>query len=242
MGNPLSQEALRAFADELDSIEKSAGFLRQALSLPMAAVRAVSGGTGNALVDTGARLSKGPMRSLHEGWTAMSPKILTRTERAGSGMGIPFTKKRILQAGQHLVGGAPAHGGVRGLAERASRAGWTGKGDITKYLPVGEKGVLAGFTAPGIAELHKGPAATPTGEGAAGERSGSLLGGTGGWVLGAGLGLPASLAMMFGGEYAGKHLGRLIDRTRAGAGPRQLTAPSPQEAQQQLSRISETYG
>jgi len=49
--------------------------------------------------------------------------------------------------------------GVKGVAGALSQRGWTGSGKYTKYIPVGGKGLAAGFTAmslPGLADAARG--------------------------------------------------------------------------------------
>lgn len=135
-------------------------------------------------------------------------------------------------------------GGAKGVAEELSRSGWTGQGRVTKYLPTSQKALMAGFAASEIPGIVNAPAATPTGEGAALERLGGALGGTAGWIAGTGkMGLIPSAALWLAGEKAGKGLGRLADRLRSGASVGQaVTAPSPQEAREQLAKIYQTYG
>lgn len=129
------------------------------------------------------------------------------------------------------------------LAEEASRRGWTGAGELTKYLPVGHKGLTAAFTAAEIPGIISADKATPTGEGAFLERGLGTLGGLGGMVAGTGVGFIPGMAMYLGGHYLGGKSGRILDRLRSGASVGQaIRAPSPAEAEDQLRTIQEYYG
>lgn len=160
--------------------------------------------------------------------------------------------KEFLQGGEHLVAPnvgmdvlkAKGLGGkLRAGAEELSRRGWTGAGDITKYMPVGQKGMIAGMGAMSIPHVAGANKPTRTGSGGALERGLGLAGSTAGMVLGGGLGLVPALALWYGAEQAGSKGGRVLDRLRAGASPREaLTAPTPEEAQEQLETIYRTYG
>ena len=149
-----------------------------------------------------------------------------------------------LEEASRSLGEAWRGGRVKGVAEELSRRGWTGQGSRMKYLPVSQKAMMTGFAASDIPGIVNAPAATPTGEGGALERLGSTLGGTAGWIAGSGrIGLLPSVALWMAGEKAGKSIGRFADRTRAGASPlRAATAPSPEEAREQLAKIYQTYG
>lgn len=139
--------------------------------------------------------------------------------------------------------GAWREGGVKGTMEELSRRGVTGQGDFTKYLPVGEKSLVAGFGASEIPGIVNAPEATPTGEGSKLERLGSLLGGSAGWIAGTGTGFLPSVALYMAAAKAGSSAGRVADRMRAGAPLGEAaTAPSPREAREQLAKIYQTYG
>ncbi len=132
----------------------------------------------------------------------------------------------------------------KGIAERLSRAGWTGQGKYTKYMPLSQKAMMTGFAASEIPGIVNAPAATRTGEGARLERLGGALGGTAGWIASTGrMGLIPALALWTVAQKAGAGAGRLADRMRAGATFGEAsTAPSPQEAREQLAKIYQTYG
>jgi hypothetical protein len=117
-----------------------------------------------------------------------------------------------LRAGTHLAPDATVSPGVRGAFERLSRGGWTGEGAITKYLPFGQKGMLAlgtATSAPGIVEAaRKGPSAEGGG-------LGEQLGGAAGFLLPSIMfgGMPtASLLATIPGMMGGAALGRMIDK------------------------------
>lgn len=138
---------------------------------------------------------------------------------------------------------APDTNRLKTLAEELSRRGWTGKGEVTKYLPVGTKGMIAGFSGASIPGIVDAPKATPTGEGAALERLMREVGSTGGMIAGTGVGFVPGMALWGLSEYGGKRLGRILDRYRAGASlPQAVMAPSPQEAAKQLQTIQQYYG
>ena len=131
-------------------------------------------------------------------------------------------------------------------AEELSRRGWTGRGKYTKYLPVGAKSGLVGWTlpfaAPDIREAY-GKKTGPTGEGGMGETIGSHLGGLGGFAMSGGLGLPSMLGLSVLGSGVGGRLGKIVDRLRGGASlPTAAMAPSPTEAAGNLEDIQRYYG
>lgn len=140
--------------------------------------------------------------------------------------------------------GAAFKAGPKGVAEELSRAGWTGKGQYTKYLPLSQKALMTGFAASEVPGIVNAPAATRTGEGGALERAGGMLGGTAGWIASSGrIGLLPAAALWMAAQKAGTTVGRIADRMRAGASLGEAaTAPSPQEAREQLAKIYQTYG
>lgn len=126
---------------------------------------------------------------------------------------------------------------VQALAEELSRRGWTGKSRALKYVPVGEKSWLAGFAAPIVPTALKAPAPTQAGEGGALEETLGGVGDIGGWILGAGAGIPG-MAAWYAGSKAGRAAGRVLDRMRAGANIGDaISAPSPTEAQEMMGKI-----
>ena len=134
-------------------------------------------------------------------------------------------------------------GKTRATFEELGRRGWTGEGRITKYLPVGGKGITTGFAASAIPSVVNAPRAERTGEGGALEAALGEAGGTLGFVGGGGLGLVTGLGASVGGHKAGSKLGRTLDRLRAGASLGEAwSAPSPTEAAAQIAKIQKHYG
>lgn len=120
-----------------------------------------------------------------------------------------------LRAGTHLAPGAELSKGVKGLAERASRAGWTGEGAMTKYLPIGQKGFLATGAAATAHDVHRQVRdGRQPGESGIGENVGGLVGYTAPAVLLGGM-PTASLVGALGGMFAGGNLGRRLDNALA---------------------------
>lgn len=126
-----------------------------------------------------------------------------------------------LRAGTHLAPEAELSKGVKGVAERLSRGGWTGEGALTKYVPLGQKSWFTLGAAPQVYDIAKGP--EPGGPSRA-EQIGSLAGFTlPGIMFG---GMPtASLVGSLGGMMAGGALGKRLD-----------TALAPRTAQQEFTR------
>lgn len=142
-----------------------------------------------------------------------------------------------------IITGKKGDSRVRRIAEELSRRGWTGKGNITKYLPVGTKGMTGVFTAAEIPGVVTAPEATPTGEGSKVEKGLGLVGGLGGMIAGTGVGMLPGLALYSAGHYAGGKAGRILDRLRAGGSLSEAVgAPSPEEATEQISKIRKYYG
>ena len=154
--------------------------------------------------------------------------------------------EHLYQSGGGLGAALKAQGAgakARAVAEELSRGGWTGAGGYTKYLPVGQKGMTAGFGAMAIPEVVGAQPASRTGEGAALERALGGVGSIGGMVLGGGLGIVPALALWEVAQRGGAKAGRVLDRLRAGGTVGEaLTAPSPQEAQEQMQKIYKHYG
>ena len=134
-------------------------------------------------------------------------------------------------------------GGLKGTAEELSRRGWTGETKYTKYLPVGGKSWIPGYSALTLPGIINAPPPSKSGEGARGERIGGEIGSMAGMALTGGLGvLPGTIGWMIANK-AGGRAGRVLDRLRAGASVGEAVhAPSPTEAAAQLSEIQKTYG
>lgn len=263
MGKQIDPAIYGAFVDELTK-ESGVALLRRAASaLTGTAGQARAAGRLQRAAETGAEVYKRirhPISyGLPQGWKTMTPtagagqlgqvRRAARLEAAGNAPAASAFRaasgKHLLEKGKTLreaVKG-PKGSRVKAVAEEMSRRGWTGKSKAFKYLPVGEKAMVAGFPMAAIPGVVNAPKATPTGEGGAVERAGGELLGAGGWVLGAGLGGPAGIAAAIGGSMVGSRLGRFADRMRAGANPiTAATAPSPTKARKQLSNIQRYYG
>lgn len=94
---------------------------------------------------------------------------------------------------------------LQNTAESLSRRGWTGQGNLTKYLPVGAKGMLAVGAVPtaiGMAGVARGGSAEDAFGGAAG---------TVGAVAGTGLPFVGSTILGKTFEGAGRRLGTGVD-------------------------------
>jgi len=117
-----------------------------------------------------------------------------------------------LRAGTHLEPNADLSSGIRGLAERASRSGWTGEGAVTKYMPIGQKSMLGlgvAASAPGIVDAARyGPSEQ---FGGVGEQAGVLAGFALPAVMFAGMPKSSLVAPILGG-FAGGRLGKALDR------------------------------
>lgn len=116
-----------------------------------------------------------------------------------------------IRAGSHLAPDHQVAPGVKGLAERASRSGWTGEGKLTKYLPVGQKGMLLSGTLasmPGIVDaMRYGPSEYG---GGVGEQALSLAGFTVPAVMAGGMPTASFVIPLLGG-FAGGRLGKALD-------------------------------
>jgi hypothetical protein len=247
-----------AFIQEVDHIQKEAvglpKFVLQGLgklkgvAKGWSRVKPTAQGYSGDLVEAASRV-KNPLAGIRKGWMASSPR--TALEQ---GVISPKDAERLLKRSPWMAEKArplveiarstPGYGGkAREVARELSRRGWTGEGNVTKYLPVGSKGLAATFAAPVVGDVARSQKATPTGEGGAVE---NLLGGVGmtlGGIASTRLGVLPGLGMFTLGSQGGKGLGRVIDRFRAGASPSQaLFAPSPQEAAEQLQNIGRYYG
>ena len=162
-----------------------------------------------------------PVKTVREGWKSMSPvknpermkEIAARgmesaaaaakkgkdASPGATGVAHHFAKSRPL-------GEAVQSGGVKGVAEELSRRGWTGQGAATKYMPVGDKGMAAGF----------GALAAPTavrpflGKGTF-EEAGKTVGGHAGFMAAPELGFVAGTVPMAMGEKAMGGAGKVLD-------------------------------
>lgn len=269
MGDPLNEQGLDAFSDELQKLAGGATFFRRAGEILKNKLRHPSELGLRALGSIG-RLSKGvfsggdealkrmahPVEGLKEGWRASSPLHEMRQKAKTLGFNSVEEAAKSLQSkgnakdykdfmgggGEHLLGTQPGTGRIRSIAEELSRQGWTGAGKRTKYLPVGNKAMMPGFAAMAIPDIVNAPEPTPTVGGGALETGLGELTGTLGMIAGTGVGLAPGLGMWHVARTAGGRLGRVLDRVRGGAGFKDaLTAPSPQEAEEQLQNIQQYY-
>jgi hypothetical protein len=234
-----------AVLDEVEGINKSAGVPARTILGRLRQFAAA----GAADIGTAAQRVANPLEGIPAGWRAMRPQIK------------PEEARRIVQKGQkggwftrtfgegsqkHLLDKPRTIREALGrgeLSSELSRRGWTGRGKVTKYMPLGQKGLTAGFAASAIPSITSAPKATPTGEGGRYEQLMREVGGTGGFVMGGGLGMAPAMGLASGGSYVGGKFGRVLDRLRSGANIVQaVEAPSPTEASQQMSRIRKYYG
>lgn len=297
MGDPLSQESLESFNDELQKLAAgeflhSVGrFMLNRLRMPKKLGLGALGYVGKhtkGIFEGGdkalQRMKPGNiLKGMAEGWRESAPINVMREKAKKLGYGSvqeaaaklegqippepakrpfltklktgPTEEERAYAAaqkahsdfmqggGKHLLGSKPGAGRLQRMADELSRQGWTGAGQKTKYLPVGMKSMAVVPAALEIPEIVNAPPPTQTGEGGALERGLGLLGGTAGFVSSTGVGLVPGAAMWLGGQYAGGRLGRILDRLRAGAPLRTaVSAPSPQQAAEQMQDIQKYYG
>lgn len=120
---------------------------------------------------------------------------------AGKAVSKPGGVRQVMGEGwQHLgkptqsLAKARQAGGAQGVLKELGERGWVGKGQYSKYMPVGSKSLVAGLPlAFAPAELKKGDPEF-TGQGRA-ERAGRLAGETAGWVAGAPIGAAGGAAL-----------------------------------------------
>jgi len=228
VGDPLNQQVLAAFADELELMEKEASIGGAALTAgkwlagrPGWAYRGIMGAKGKGFREAGKRLLS-PIKSTKAQWKGMEPGAVGALKKSR-------WDNKVQRAAKHL-----------------GQKGWTGKGKFTKYLPVGQKGLTVGltggFAAPAIADAAK-KTVSPTGEGGLGEVGLGEALGLGGMVMGTGLGLAPAIGLYSAGSYLGGKAGRIIDRLRGGADVgTAVNAPSRREAEEQLANIQRYHG
>jgi hypothetical protein len=229
---------LRAFFDELECLEKTA-FMGPVgkffAKLP-----------GEAATATERLLN--PVKGIREGWKELSGTFrANQFSDAEKAKAIASGKQHLFQPSVPLREAVKSPSGrVRGVSEELSRRGWTGEGKLTKYLPVGQKGLGVGLGAGiGIPEVYKsykaGPVG-PTGEGGVAESGLGELLGTSAFIGAGRLRIVPGMAMYGLASGLGRKSGRIVDRLRSGASLRQaISAPSPTEAQDQLANITENY-
>lgn len=216
-----------------------------------------------------------PLQGLQTGWSEYEPRVMMAHRealgRAAHTGPEPFKsqadliRERVTQGKKDPWGGSPGRhilepntgysaalrtpgaGKLKAVAEEMSRGGWTGAGRITKYLPLGGKGMTAAGAAlsiPGIIDAARSGPVGPTGEGGLFETGlGSLAGLAGFTIPGTRLGILPAVAIGSGAQHLGGKLGRVLDRLRSGASlGTALSAPSPTEARGQLQNIQHYYG
>lgn len=272
MGNALTERSLDAFVDELkkeaflgDAARRVAANLRHPTKLSLTALGKVgrfSKGLFRGGEEAGRRVMS-PVSGMLKGWESMSPMTDVLEKTKALGFNTPSQAgsklKRSPEKLKALLGGGGTHllspsvslseaarvpsGKITSVAEELSRRGWTGAGRATKYLPVGQKGLTAGFSALAVPDIVHANEATPTGEGAVLERGLGELGSVSGMLLGAGLGFVPAAGLWYGANTVGSRLGRILDRVRSGASFKDaVVAPSPTEAAEQLDTINRYYG
>jgi len=119
-------------------------------------------------------------------------------------------KKHLLEKSRTLgeaAGGAKGLGKAKAVSEELSRRGWTGEGRVTKYLPVGGKGLTAGFAGMGATDVISPEAGTTRGE-AAGSELGSNLA----FIAGAPFGLVPMMASSTLAGYLGGKAGKGVSK------------------------------
>lgn len=245
MDRELTAVKWQALLDEMETIEK-AGAVPARTILGRLRNFAVTGGRD---LETAAKRFVNPIKGIPEGWTKMRPEVspeLAARIQEKARTGGWFTKTLGEGGQEHLLrpGRSLREALSKGeLAAELSRRGWTGQGKVTKYLPLGQKGLTAGFAASAVPGIVAAPKATPTGEGGRYEQLMREVGGTGGFVMGGGLGMVPAMGLATGGSWAGGKFGRILDRLRSGANIVQaVEAPSPTEAASQISKIRKYYG
>lgn len=130
-----------------------------------------------------------------------------------------------LRAGTHLRPDHQMSGGVRGVAERLSRGGWTGEGAMTKYMPLGQKSWVTLGSAPAVYQMGETAVhgRQPGGPGL-GEQFGSLAGLTLPMVMFGGM-PTASLVGSIGGMMGAGALGKKLDDALSPAARQQQPRP-----------------
>ena len=230
MGQHLNT-TLAAFADELEKIALPTPGL---VARGVGALQRTGGSIAKSLGEYGAgwkttanRASRIGRGGLTEGFNAMAvkktPELASKVKDRGlwtTGSHLLGDSKSLGDAAYHGAVGArvsgagavgQARGKIRGVAEELSRRGWTGQGNITKYMPVGQKGMLAGFpalSAPAALKAARDPNAP--------ESASSIALGELGYALPAVLtaGASGGLALPVAGYMGATALGRKLDAMR----------------------------
>lgn len=256
---------MEAFASELETMDKEAGVF-DSLSKFFGRGAATAAKGTESMTSFMGRL-RHPVEGMAAGWKSMAPRGWQTAEQTaeiaarGKPTGLWGRLTEPLRSGKHLTehmdsphalfgqGGVATGGGAQGVgrlkatAEELSRRGWTGKGQITKYLPLGEKGMVVGFPLATIPSYTKAEKPTPTGEGGTLQRVLGDTVGTGTMILTSGLGPVTGIGASVLGSHLGGKMGRVLDRLRGGASIGQaVRAPSPTEAAAQMANIQKYYG
>ena len=237
---------LRAFFDELTVMKKEA-FFGKALS---SAGKWVASRPGAALgwakkqpgqfAEAGRRMLH-PVKSVKEGWRHMTPgKQLEHMKRTGAPQA--DIAKYTQGMGKHITRGAKSTHLPGRAAEALSRRGWTGKGDVTKYIPGwSQKGMYTGFGALSGKSVYDAAKQDPsrTGSGGLFETGFGEALGTGAFIAGTGgLGILPATAMWLASQQMGSRAGRVVDRLRGGANvDTAVNAPTPEAAQEMISNL-----
>lgn len=222
---PVLNASFASFADELEKIAavprpgmiaKGLAGLRRAGGDTVSSIKDYGKGWGTTL-DRTKRIGRG---GLTEGWNAMAPQRtpammdkIRKTEMGNSRFWT--TGSHLRRDPQGFRRSIEQSGPVKGVAEELSRRGWTGQGNITKYVPLGEKGLGAGFAGIGAKDVYNA-ATDPTAReyGGPGEIAMSELGAALPWILSAGAG--GGMLFPVAGMIGGGMLGRKLDKAREG--------------------------
>jgi hypothetical protein len=265
----MNDVTVQAFIDELAAMEKEASIgsaigaagkwvakrpqlaAQWAKRAPGAAVDWVKGGPKavagwakdqpRQFAEAGKRLLH-PVESMRAGVRHMTPgKQLAHMKATGASA--EEIAKYTQGMGRHITEGtASGAGRLQRIADAASRAGWSGKGDISKYVPLwSQKGMYAGFGGLSAKNVYDAAQKDPTRTGSGGLFETGLGEGLGNAAMIAGTGglglLPVS-AMMLGAQYFGGKAGRTVDRLRGGANLRTAAlAPTPEEASGMIDNL-----
>lgn len=262
----MNDTTFQAFIDELAAMEKEAGILGTAgkwvAKQPQLAAHWAKNAPGRLagwakarpgaavgwakkqpgeFVEAGKRMAQ-PHKSIPAGWRHMTPgKQLAHMKSTGASA--DEIAKYTGGMGKHITGGTAAGAGrVQRIADAASRRGWSGKGDVTKYIPGwSQKGMYTGFGAMSGKSVYDAAKQDPsrTGSGGVAETGLGEALGTGAFIAGTGgLGMIPASAMWLGGQFLGSRAGRVVDRMRGGANLRTAAlAPTPEEANKMISDV-----
>lgn len=188
-----------------------------------------------------------PVYGIKKGIRLMSPRARLLDMKSVDRAAALKNTFKSAHLGQHLDKplklGATLSGkhGKRGkaFAEELSRRGWTGQGKLTKYIPVGEKGMQTGFAAMAVPTvMNASMKGGKYGEGGKFEVGLGEIAGVGATVASGGMGLIPAIAMgsIVGG--AARKVGRTVDRYRKGAGVKDAwSASTPTQAAKNLQNM-----